>query len=462
MNVGTDKHKSAGAQAGSHLAGSIYGGSAESGVSSPVPDVISATDRALIRELARRWRDLAALPVMADRKRQWTAVHDLRMERPMILVETSSIQGFVDACELQCRNPLLRAVERNMRDTVRHAEEVGDDVVVEPYYRIGWQMNLPGFGVPVEMIPATTMTGETSLGYTFNFPIATPEDTAKLQDRTFGVNRERTLQMKAALEGVMGDLLPVLVGNYDPFLAEPGDEGWTGMFFFGLTWQIYRFVGNNGLMCWPCEAPEAIPKLMQYMLDDRLRLFEFMERENLLVANTDNQMAGPRAYGYVSELPGPDPAGSVALKQIWGWAESQESTMLSPLMFKEFILPYLAKLSERFGLIYYGCCEPVHDRLDLIMEAIPNLRSVSVSGWADFQKIGDMLGRNYVYSRKPTPAFLSGRNPQWESVESDMKKTRAATKNCNVEILFRDLYTIDADHLRLRKWVEMTRSIFGI
>jgi hypothetical protein len=419
-------------------------------------------DRAQIRELAGRWRELAALPVMAERKRQWTALHDLKMERPMILMETSSVQGYIDAAELRCRNAFLRAVERNMRDTVRHAEEVGDDVVVEPYYRIGWQMDLPSFGVPVKMKPATTMTGETSLGYSFNFPIATPVDIVKLQCRKFGVHRELTLQMKAVLEDVMGDLLPVRVGNYDPFLVEPGDEGWTGMFFFGLTWQLYRFIGNNGLMYWPYDAPEAIHKLMQYMLDDRLRLFDFMEKEKLLVPNTDTQMAGPRGYGYVSELPRPEAAGPTTLKQLWGWAESQESTILSPDMFKEFVLPYLAKLSERFGLVYYGCCEAVHDRLDLIMAAIPNLRSVTVSGWADFQKVGEMLGSKYVYSRKPTPAFLSGPNPQWESVESDMKKTQAATKNCNVELLFRDLYTIEGDRARLKKWVEMTRGIFGM
>ncbi len=456
------KQKTNAIPSGSNLAGSSYDGSGTAESSSQVVDVISTADRMQIREWAKRWRDLSALPVMTDRKRQWAAVHDLRMEKPMILMETSSIQGYVDASELRCKNAFLRAVERNMRDTVRHAEEVGDDIVVEPYYRIGWQMNLPGFGVPVEMKPATTMTGETSLGYSFNFPIATPEDIVRLQLRTFEVKRKQTLQMKAVLEDVMGDLLPVHVGNYDPFLVEPGDEGWTGMFFFGLTWQIYRFIGNNGLMYWPYDAPDAIHKLMQYMLDDRLRLFDFMEKEGLLTANTDNQMAGPRGYGYVSELPRPDDSGKVVLKQLWGWAESQESTTLSPAMFKEFVLPYLAKLSERFGLIYYGCCEPLNDRLDLIMEAIPNLRSVSVSGWADFQKIGDLLGRNYVYSRKPTPAFLSGHNPQWESVESDMKKTRAATMNCNVEILFRDLYTIDGDRRRIRKWVDMTKSIFGI
>jgi hypothetical protein len=233
------------------------------------------------------------------------------------------------------------------------------------------------------------------------------------------------------------------------------------MFFFGLTWQIYRFIGNDGLLYWPYDAPGAIHELMNYMLDDRIRLFEYMEKEGLLAFNTDNQMAGPRGYGYVSGLPGANSNEPATLNRLWGWAESQESTNISPDMFKEFVLPYLAKLSAKFGLVYYGCCEPVHDRLELIMQAIPNLRSVSVSGWANFQKIGEMLGKNYVYSRKPTPAFLSGQNPHWESAEEDMKKTAAAAKNCNVEILLRDLYTINGDRARLRKWVEMTKGVFG-
>lgn len=419
-------------------------------------------DRQRIRDLASRWSDFAAQPVMAKRKRLWRAVHDLKMERPMILIETSSVEGFVTLDDLVCQDPLLRAVERNLLETVRHAEEVGDDVVVEPYYRLGWQMLLPDFGVAVETKPATTSTGETSLGYSFNFPIKTPEEIVKLKRRSFGVDREKTLQMKRVLEDVMGDVLPVRLGNYDPFNVAPGDDGWTGMFFFGLTWQIYRFIGNDGLLYWLYDAPEAIHALMDYMLDDRTRLFDFMEQQKLLAFNTDNQMAGPRGYGYVSELPQPDSSAPATLKNLWGWAESQETTCISPEMFKEFFLPYLAKLSSKFGLIYYGCCEPVHDRLDLIMEAIPNLRSVSVSGWADFQKIGEMLGNKYVYSRKPTPAFLSGPNPQWDAVEADMKKTQAATKHCNVEILYRDLYTIDGDRARLRKWVEMTRSVFGM
>ena len=216
------------------------------------------------------------------------------------------------------------------------------------------------------------------------------------------------------------------------------------------------------MLYWVYDAPDAIHELMTYMLEDRIRLFDFFEKEGLLALNTDSQMAGPRMYGYASDLPDADSEEPVTLKNLWGWAESQEAEPLSPVMYKEFVLPYLAKLSERFGLVYYGCCERVDDRLEAIMEAIPNLRSVSVSGWSDFQKTADLLGRNYVYSRKPVPAHMSGPSPNWDLLEKDIRDTYTAAKDSHIEILYRDVYTINGDRKRLRKWVDMTKSIFGM
>jgi hypothetical protein len=423
---------------------------------------ISSIERQVLRELATKWKAHASDPVMPERKRLWKAVHDLKPIRPAILFETASVDGFVDPSELRCADPFLRAVERNMRDTVRHADDVGDDIVVEPYFRFGWQLVLPSFGVEVKQKPALMGDNETSLGYTFNFPIEKPQDFSKLKKREFGVDREKTARFKAMLEDAFGDILEVRVGNYDPFVAEPGDEGFCGNFFFGLTWQIYRFIGNDGLLYWVYDAPETIHKLIAYMRDDRLAMFAFLEREGLLVPNTDTQMAGPRAYGYVSGLPGPDHKGPVKLKDLWGWAESQETINISPAMYKEFILPYQAALASRFGLIYYGCCEPVHDRLALLVEGIPNLRSVSVSGWSDLERVAEMLGNRYVYSRKPTPALVTGANPPWHLAKEDMLKTYKATKNCCVEILFRDLYTVNREMGRIAEWVRMTKAVFGI
>jgi hypothetical protein len=425
-------------------------------------NTVSSIEKSVLRELAVRWMAHASNPAMGERKKLWTAVHDLKPVRPVILVETSSVDGFVEPVELQCADPFLRAVERNMRDTVRHADEVGDDIVVEPWFRFGWQMKLPDFGVSVEQKPALMGNNETSLGYSFNFPVKTPADISLLRKRAFEVDREKTAGYKALLEDVFGDILPVRVGNYDPFLAESGDEGFCGNFFFGLTWQVYRFIGNDGLLYWVYDSPETIRWLMRYLTDDKLALFNFMERERLLTPNADTQMAGPRAYGYVSELPGPSHTGPLTLKNLWGWAESQETINISPTMYREFVLPGLAELSSRFGLIYYGCCEPVHDRLPLIMKAIPNLRSVSVSGWSDLEKVAEMLGSRYVYSRKPTPALLSGANPPWTLARDDMEKTFRATKGSCLEILLRDVYTINHDRGRLAEWVRMTKSVFGM
>ena len=43
----------------------------------------TAADRQRIRDLASRWSDFAAQPVMNERKRLWRAVHDLKMVKPI-------------------------------------------------------------------------------------------------------------------------------------------------------------------------------------------------------------------------------------------------------------------------------------------------------------------------------------------------------------------------------------------
>jgi len=417
-----------------------------------------------MRALAQQWMELAADPVMAERKRLWTAVHDLKAERPVILIEAGTIGGFVDDSELKCENPILRAVEKNMRITIRQAKELGDDIVVEPFYRMGWRMKFSDYGVPIEFQGAQ----EASMGYKFNYPIATPEDISKLKKRTITVDREKTTLMKDTLEDAIGDILPVKVGNFDPFAyefdcGEFGDFGFNGNFFFGLTWQLYRFLGNDSLPYWVYDHPDAIHELMEYLLEDRIEMFKKFEDESLLALNTDSQMAGPRSYGYASDLPDAETStGPVSLKNMWGWAESQESMIISPDMYKEFVLPYLAKLGSMFGLVYYGCCERMEDRLEMIVDAMPNLRSVSISGWSDLEKTAEILGSDYVYSRKPAPALLSGANPNWDLAEKDMKDTYKAAGQGNVEILFRDLYDVNGDISRIRKWVDMTKSIFGM
>ena len=75
-------------------------------------------------------------------------------------------------------------------------------------------------------------------------------------------------------------------------------------------------------------------------------------------------------------------------------------------MFGEFIFPYQLPLLERFGLNCYGCCEPL-DRRWSVVKQVPRLRRVSVSAWADWAKMAELLGDRYIFSLKPRPVDLA-------------------------------------------------------
>jgi hypothetical protein len=404
-------------------------------------------DREILRILASRWMEIADQPIMEERKRQWTALKDLRAERPMILFETWTLDNYVAESELQCEDQSFRGIERHLRWVTRHAEEVGDDIVLEPCWRIGWNVGGTGYGVEIRSHNATDITGGTT-GYAFENPIKTPSDIDKLKPRTWWVDREATKKWKERLEETFGGIIPIVL------------HGTTGL-HGGLTGDVFRLMGNDRLMTWGYDEPEAMHKIMKYLRDDRIAYFEFLAKEELLGLNNNSTLVGSGSPGFTTVLPQPDYSGKARLKDLWLDMESQETTAISPAMFGEFFLPYMADVCKPFGLVYYGCCEPVHDRWNRIISLIPQVRAVSISPWCDMKLIAEQLRRNCVFSRKPRPAPISGVNPDWEMLRKDVKDTLEAAKNCNLEIIFRDVYRIDNDRARLRKWVDMVRSEIG-
>ena len=98
----------------------------------------------------------------------------------------------------------------------------------------------------------------------------------------------------------------------------------------------------------------------------------------------------------------------------------------------------------------------------MIIEAIPNLRSVSFSGRSDFGRTAEIVGKDYADSRRPVPAPISGSTPSWDKLKKDIKDTYAAARDCNLGILDRDVYRVNGDRKRLGQWVDMTKSIFQL
>jgi hypothetical protein len=127
-------------------------------------------------------------------------------------------------------------------------------------------------------------------------------------------------------------------------------------------------------------------------------------------------------------------------------------------MFEEFIFPYQLPVIRRFGLSYYGCCEPVHNRWHVI-QRIPNLRRVSVSPWCDQAQMAEALGRDYIFCRKPNPAMISTGHFDEDAIREDLRTTLEVAGDCALELVMKDVHTLNDEPLRLGRWVELARKV---
>ena len=103
--------------------------------------------------------------------------------------------------------------------------------------------------------------------------------------------------------------------------------------------------------------------------------------------------------GYTTDLPSDDFAGRVRTRDMWLTLQAQETVSVNPDMFGEYVLPHFIRLAERFGLAHYGCCEPFDVRWKYLKQ-IPNLRHVSVSPWARYDLVPELLGKKLCGERK--------------------------------------------------------------
>ena len=145
------------------------------------------------------------------------------------------------------------------------------------------------------------------------------------------------------------------------------------------------------------------------------------------------------------------------LSDIWGHSESQETVGVSPDMFAEFIFPYQKPIIEKFGLACYGCCEAIDQRMATVLE-VDNIRRLSVSPWADEAKCAELLGRNYLYSRKPNPSPICVGFDE-TAVRESLEKTLTVAKGCNLEFNMKDTHTLQNDRTRPGRWVKIAREL---
>jgi hypothetical protein len=198
---------------------------------------------------------------------------------------------------------------------------------------------------------------------------------------------------------------------------------------------------------------------MAFLRDDYLAFTAWLEQEGLYSLNNENDYTGSGSMGYTRALPQPDwkDGSPVRRRDLWVLSESQETVGVGPNQFEEFVFPYQRDIVSQFGRCYYGCCEPVHNRWHVIRQ-FPGLARVSVSPWADQRFMAEGLGRDYVFSRKPNPSLISTGVFDEDVIRRDLRQTLEAARHCRLEIIMKDVHTLNNEPGRLARWVQIARE----
>jgi hypothetical protein len=409
---------------------------------------IPASDIKILQKLARRKIEIAHHPLNLERKELWYR-HDRGAPcRPLVLAEHGGIRdarGPLSSMVLECTDPWARGVEWGLRSDFYLFDTLQDDHVMEANLQINWQLAVSGYGVSSVMHSADNYAGMGARRW--DPPIKDLDaDFGKLRPRTYAVDREATLAEKARLEAVFGDILPVRIR---------GSFWWT----FGLTIVAIDLIGLENLMLAMYDNPAGLHRLMTFLHDEHLACARWAEREGLLTLNNENDYLGSGSIGYTRDLPRPGlaPGAPARMRDLWLLLESQETVGVGPELFEEFIFPHHSSLAKQFGKVYYGCCEPVHSRWH-VLKRIPNLARVSVSPWADEAFMARELGRAIVYSRKPNPTLISTDRFDEAAIRADLRRTLTVARDCRVELIMKDVHTLNNEPERLPRWVQLARE----
>jgi hypothetical protein len=408
--------------------------------------VITNNDKSIIHELAAQVAEIAALPVQEEKRRLWRKLNSLEPERPMAMIDQVcwNEMNVDDELTLQCTDPECRSYEETLRRTLFQWKHFRVDMVVDSFLRIPKAIHNTGFGINVqEEIAETDPTSEVR-SHKYADQIKSLDDLAKIQIPQISqdtVETERRLQVAHTL---FDGLLEVRPTGSDPYLS--------------LWDPISTWMGVENALLAIVDHPDIMHGLAGRMTEGYLSMLDQLEEQGLF--------CGPQSLihctgAFTDELPAPgyNPE-KVRAKDLWMFGLAQMFSTVSPKMFKEFEVDYSSRICARFGLVYYGCCDPLDKKMTQV-RMIPNVRKVSMSPWVNQERGAAEIGRDFVYSRKPSPAFLAFDTFDTQAVRDDLMATRTACEknHCPLEYILKDISTVRYQPQRLFEWSEMVMQI---
>ena len=408
-------------------------------------------EREYLKDLAKRQLEIANLPVMGERLKKWYALNNAKLYAPLVTVEFNGPQEEFFP-PLKCESDNTRDLERQISRIITYHEQLNDDRVIPAYISVGVPNWILPFGLRVKYSHAKHSDGRPSMGYEMHYVIKDlEEDFDKLgaSETQIDEGLKKAQAKKTEIEDIVGDILPVKI-EFSSFGASLGNI-------------ICSLMGMENMFTAMYDYPELFHKMMNRLTDDILRFMDGIEASGAILCNNDGSRLGQGTWGYTDSLPsGADLTRPVTFADVWGYSNFQETVGMSNAMFDEFFFSYMEKITNRFGLLSYGCCEPVDGIWDDCLSRLVNLRKLSVSAWCREEYLAERIrGKKIIYHRKPSANYISVDSVfDGEAFGSHIAKSVKAARGCPLEVTFREELTVRGEPWRLKKAVDITREQF--
>jgi hypothetical protein len=400
---------------------------------------ISTKDKQTLRGLAERYSAIAHQDIQQERIERYYKTNAMEDVRPIVLIDEVPWGEIRDESLTNVCAPELVWLESHLRKNLYQWEHFQVDLVVPPVFRVGKKVrHLSGIGLQVKDEQIKGDTGAYISAHAYTDQLKTEDDLAKLQEPKFEYDREATEQTLAVAQEVFDGILDVELTN-------------GGGLGYSIWDSISMYRGVDALLLDLAMRPDFMHKTARRFTDIGLSQFKQMEEQELLDPYHYTLHCTPACS---HELPADDFVEHVRPKDVWGRCAAQIFDSVSPEMHDEFDLAYNQELFGNCGLLYYGCCEAMDRKIDILRKRFSNLRKIGVTPWADPQRAAENMGSDFVMAAKPNPAFVGMPKFSPEPVEQEIAGYCEAAKanGTTLEFVIKDISTIGNNPVNLTQW----------
>jgi len=404
------------------------------------PDIVPLTksEKKHLRQLAKKVIEIANDDTQEEKRNLWYAHNRLEKTRPLVLLfPENSWAQFLGEDKLKIKSPFWIQWEWYLHHLIYRSQNFSDDFVIEPDIYVNKIIRTGGWGVDFGFTHGSSENGS----WVYDPPLKNPDDIKKLTLPTIEIDEEQTLQNFNAVSEVLGDLFNIHLHCQVPAA--------------NLISEATMFRGIQQVMLDIYDRPKWLHELMTIISEGVLKQAEYLEENGHLTLNNRNHYTDTGGIGYTDEL-GAKHCGDkkIMLSDLWGLGVAQELSEVGAEQHQEFVLDYQLKILEKFGLVSYGCCEPLTRKFDMVRTKIPRLRRVSISPWCDSKVAAAELEDKYIYSWKYNPAKIAG-TFETNQIRADIQEILDITKDCVLEIILKDTITVENEPQRLNIWSQI-------